>query len=162
MVRATLDEYWRTGDTRFDVITIWHVLEHLRDPATAVQQMKDLLNDSGRLVIAVPTSDGKLFRLAMLLKRYCGTPYLLNELFYFHNPNMHFWYPSARALRILLEQSGFEVQSSETMEAFDWTTIWRRVQSPLFRLLLRLAGPFLKWSRFTASENLIMTGRKRP
>jgi SAM-dependent methyltransferase len=58
IVRASLDDYWRTAGTRFDVITIWHVLEHLRDPVIAVQQMNDLLKDSGTLVIAVPTADG--------------------------------------------------------------------------------------------------------
>jgi len=38
----------------FDVITLWHVLEHLYDPARAVQRIGDLLGKDGYLLIALP------------------------------------------------------------------------------------------------------------
>ncbi len=160
MFRASLEDYCRSADRRFDVVTIWHVLEHLREPAAAVKQMSSLLDKGGTLVVAVPTSDGWMFRLALLLDRV-GLRSLINELFYFHNPNMHFWYPNERSLRTLLEGSGLEVQWAETIEAFDWTTIWQRGSNPLSRFLLRIAGPIIKWSRFTAFENLVIVSRKR-
>ena len=39
---------------KFDVITLWHVLEHVRDLSNFIKQLKQLLKPNGRLVIAVP------------------------------------------------------------------------------------------------------------
>ncbi len=39
---------------KFDVITLWHVLEHLPSLDTHIEQLKDLLNEDGLLVVAVP------------------------------------------------------------------------------------------------------------
>ncbi len=38
----------------FDVITMWHVLEHVHDLHSYIQQLKTLLKKDGRLFIAVP------------------------------------------------------------------------------------------------------------
>jgi 2-polyprenyl-3-methyl-5-hydroxy-6-metoxy-1,4-benzoquinol methylase len=38
----------------FDVITLWHVLEHVTDPVKRMQQIYRLLKDDGILVIALP------------------------------------------------------------------------------------------------------------
>jgi len=41
-------------DKSFDVITLWHVLEHLPDLDAQIKTFKRLLKSNGRLVIAVP------------------------------------------------------------------------------------------------------------
>jgi len=38
----------------FDVVTMWHSLEHLIDPKKALQRIRKLLNENGRLMIGVP------------------------------------------------------------------------------------------------------------
>lgn len=38
----------------FDVITLWHVLEHLPNPKESLKQAKDLLKEDGWLLIACP------------------------------------------------------------------------------------------------------------
>ncbi len=38
----------------FDVITLWHVLEHLPNLEEQIQELKNLLNPNGALIIAVP------------------------------------------------------------------------------------------------------------
>ncbi|NJN41456.1 MAG: class I SAM-dependent methyltransferase [Flammeovirgaceae bacterium] len=38
----------------FNVITLWHVLEHLHDPNGTIQKLKTLLAQNGILVIALP------------------------------------------------------------------------------------------------------------
>lgn len=38
----------------FDVITMWHVLEHVTDLADRMRQLKSLIKKDGRLIIAVP------------------------------------------------------------------------------------------------------------
>jgi SAM-dependent methyltransferase len=42
------------GRTRFDNITLFHVLEHMHDPGAAVEKCFSLLSDGGMLFIAVP------------------------------------------------------------------------------------------------------------
>ena len=39
---------------QYDRITLWHVLEHLNDFEGSIEQLKDLLNPGGVLIIAVP------------------------------------------------------------------------------------------------------------
>ncbi len=40
--------------SQFDVITLWHVLEHIHDLQRTIQKLKDLLKPDGVLIIAVP------------------------------------------------------------------------------------------------------------
>jgi 2-polyprenyl-3-methyl-5-hydroxy-6-metoxy-1,4-benzoquinol methylase len=39
---------------KFDVITMWHVLEHVRNLSEYIKQLKSLLKENGRLIVAVP------------------------------------------------------------------------------------------------------------
>lgn len=157
---SSLQEYAQATTRRFDVITIWHVLEHLQKPVEAMGQMCQLLKAGGNLVIAVPTIDGWMFRLGLLLQRLFGRLELLNELFYFHNPNMHFFYYNEKSIKELLRQVNLKVSSVETIESFDWTTIYRRLSSPISQLFLRITGPLIALSGFTRKENLIVVARK--
>lgn len=47
----------------FDLITMWHFLEHDYDPKATLQKAKALLRPQGRLVIEVPRLDSLTFRL---------------------------------------------------------------------------------------------------
>ena len=51
------------GDTRFDLITMWHFLEHDYDPIRTLGTARDLLKPDGRLIIEVPRLDSTTFRL---------------------------------------------------------------------------------------------------
>lgn len=49
----------------FEVVTLWHVLEHLYDPHRTLMQIRDLLKVGGLLVLAVPnveSIDAKVYR----------------------------------------------------------------------------------------------------
>lgn len=43
--------------TKFDVITLWHVLEHIYPLHETMTKLKNLLTENGRLIIAVPNKD---------------------------------------------------------------------------------------------------------
>ena len=47
----------------FDVVTLWHVLEHLPDPVGALARAADLLKPGGRLVVSVPNNESLQARL---------------------------------------------------------------------------------------------------
>lgn len=42
------------GARRFDVVTLWHVLEHLHDPSSALNRIYGLLAPGGIMAVAVP------------------------------------------------------------------------------------------------------------
>jgi len=48
------DMLFREAPGSFDAITLWHVLEHVHDLHEYMTQIKKLLKDRGRLLIAVP------------------------------------------------------------------------------------------------------------
>ncbi|GFP24459.1 hypothetical protein HKBW3S09_01926, partial [Candidatus Hakubella thermalkaliphila] len=41
-------------DSKFDVITLFHVLEHVPNPSSTMERCRELLNNGGILIIAVP------------------------------------------------------------------------------------------------------------
>jgi SAM-dependent methyltransferase len=51
------------GRDRFDVITMWHFLEHDYDPPRTLETARRALRPEGRLVIEVPRLDSVSFRL---------------------------------------------------------------------------------------------------
>lgn len=54
-ISTDLDEL--AGTDPFDIISLWHVLEHIPDLSQAILQIHDLLTTEGTLLIAVPNSD---------------------------------------------------------------------------------------------------------
>jgi SAM-dependent methyltransferase len=50
-------------DRFFDVVTIWHVLEHLPEPAAELAEARRILRDDGLLVLEVPNSGCLTFQL---------------------------------------------------------------------------------------------------
>ncbi len=53
----TPDQILSTEQNCFDVITLWHVLEHIHDLDDTIQKLHSLLKDDGVLVVAVPIAD---------------------------------------------------------------------------------------------------------
>lgn len=51
---SSLDELTQSQSQRFDIISLWHVLEHVPDLMAYIAEIKGLLNPNGVIVIAVP------------------------------------------------------------------------------------------------------------
>ena len=54
-IKPSLDKL--SGAGPFDIISLWHVLEHIPDLNQAIPQLWNLLAEKGTLLIAVPNSD---------------------------------------------------------------------------------------------------------
>ena len=51
--------------SKFDVITLWHVLEHVENLQEYISELENLLSENGRLIIAVPnykSNDAKYYK----------------------------------------------------------------------------------------------------
>lgn len=86
----------------FDVVTLWDVIEHLEDPRSALQAIKDRLKPQGHLILSTP--DAGSFAARMLGRGW-----------YYLDPIQHISVFSRRNLSKLLADTGFEVGPIETM-----------------------------------------------
>lgn len=82
---------------RFDVITLWHVLEHLRDPRLVITKARSLQRKDGWLIIEIPNGRSFYFRL---FGKY-WQPLLLPE-------HLHFW--TEETIRLFLDSCGYRVE----------------------------------------------------
>jgi SAM-dependent methyltransferase len=79
----------------FDMVTMWHVLEHLTDPLAALVQVRRVLRPGGRMVIEVPNYGSAW---SHLFARFWFPLELPFHLFHF----------SSTSIRALLASAGFE------------------------------------------------------
>lgn len=89
----------------FDVITLWHVLEHLRSPDRDLAGCRALLKEGGLLYVAVPNFASWEARLGR------------DRWFHLDVPR-HLYHFGPATLTALLQQAGFRVQR---VRHFSWT-----------------------------------------
>jgi SAM-dependent methyltransferase len=83
---------------RFDLITLFNVLEHTKDPRQVLTKAHGLLEGSGLLVLELP---------------YVFTPQgLLSRQRWHHFEETHHWFFGRRNIRRLLQDVGYEVLST--------------------------------------------------
>lgn len=83
------------GPDYFDVITMWHVLEHLDKPADLLLEACRILKSNGILMIATPNTDS------------LGFQYGLKNWFHLDSPR-HLVLYNRKSLRLLLHKTGFK------------------------------------------------------
>jgi len=84
----------------FELVGLFHVLEHVLEPVSFLRSCAGLLSPNGRLIVEVPSLDDPLLSLYHL-ESY--------ENFFFQR--QHPFYYSASSLKRLLESTGFVVES---------------------------------------------------
>lgn len=86
----------RFPDRFFDLIALYHVLEHTHDPGQVCREIHRILKDEGFLVIQVPNKESMQYQL---LKRRWAAFDVPRDLHYF----------GTKTLEGLLQKTGFEV-----------------------------------------------------
>ncbi len=57
---ASLEDAEEKLHAKVDVISLWHVLEHLEDPVEVLKHLSRFLTDNGKIIIEVPNADDAL------------------------------------------------------------------------------------------------------
>jgi SAM-dependent methyltransferase len=118
-------------DGRFDIITMFDFIEHVRDPEDLLRCARLRLNPGGVLLLTTP-------RVGSISWRLMGPHW-------FHYVSEHLWFFSPASVRALLGRDGFrsvEVQSAAKAVAvgyalahYDRTTSQSRLFSPVAHVL---------------------------
>jgi 2-polyprenyl-3-methyl-5-hydroxy-6-metoxy-1,4-benzoquinol methylase len=96
------ENLFKLKDNSFDVITLWHVLEHIHRLNENMEIFKRLLKKDGKLIIAVPNHDSSD---AKHYKAYWAA---------FDVPR-HIWHFAPKQMKQLGEKHGFRLSSLHTM-----------------------------------------------
>jgi 2-polyprenyl-3-methyl-5-hydroxy-6-metoxy-1,4-benzoquinol methylase len=87
---------------KYDVITLWHVLEHVHDLNETLSHLKKLLNSNGTIIIAVPnhkSADCKKY------KNYWAA----------YDVPRHLWHFSQETMKLLMEKHKLKIIQIEPM-----------------------------------------------
>ena len=96
----TEKEFLQSKGLHADVISFWHVLEHVENPWDYLAAARKNLNKSGKIVIGVPNVDSFEFKL---FKKY-----------WFHLvPRHHLWHYSPKSMRMLLKKNNFSLEKTD-------------------------------------------------
>ena len=137
-------------DTSYDVITLWHVLEHLPDLEQVMNQLKYLLAPGGVLIIAVPNFDA-----------YEAT--VFNEYWAAYDVPRHLSHFTQKSINGLFGKYNFELQNIKPMKFDSYyvsmlsekyrsgkikyvTAVWNGFKSNFSDLFARMMGWFIHFS----------------
>lgn len=134
-IGALEDLAFETGS--FDAVIIWHVLEHVSDPAGTVRESARLLRKGGLLAIAVPNFGS--MQLSLFRRNW----------FHLDLPR-HLYHFTPGTLTGILERSGFAVVSSTTLSAEQ--NIFGFIQSTLNAIAPRTPNRFYSLLRKTTKR----------
>jgi len=129
----------------FNVITIWHVLEHLPDPNQALRTVSNLLNQSGTIFIAVPN-----------LQSYDARYY--QSFWAGYDVPRHLWHFDKKNMETLLNKNGLQLVKVLPMrlDSFYVALLSESYKHPKRSKLLHLFSAFIVGlkSNFMARKTL--------
>ena len=98
----------RFPEESFDIVTVWHTLEHLPSPSNTLEEIHRILKKDGVLVVAVPNLNNFIARILYLLFRWRKL-----KLFSMKAKELHLYHFSIPTLSAILEKTGFRVKKIE-------------------------------------------------
>jgi 2-polyprenyl-3-methyl-5-hydroxy-6-metoxy-1,4-benzoquinol methylase len=119
---------------KFDIITLFHVLEHFKDPKELLMQLSNLLEDDGRIIIEVPNSDDALLSFYKS-KAFSEFTYWGCHLYLFNIGN----------LKLLMEKAGLKIDFIKQIQRYP-------LSNHLYWLAEGKPGGHNKWNAVDTDE----------
>jgi 2-polyprenyl-3-methyl-5-hydroxy-6-metoxy-1,4-benzoquinol methylase len=129
------------GKYKFDYITIFHVLEHLKNPIDYLKKMKTILNKNGNIIIEVPNADDALLKLYRC-KSFEEFTYWSCHLYLFNN----------KTISHLISKAGYKIKMLKQIQRYP-------VSNHLYWLAKDQAAGHKIWD-FLNSEKIILEYEK--
>jgi len=140
-------EIWEAGypSAHFDLVTCWHVLEHVADPRRFVAEFYRILRPGGYCLLATPNLNDRIFRAAYVLAR--GRRRFLYEenerevhLFFFSTATLERLFASAGFTQIMIgfDRGATAVRSKQLVDGVAWA--WYRLTGRNWGMALELTA----------------------
>ena len=91
----------------YDIITMFHVLEHIPDPKSILGELSEILADDGQIVVEVPNADDALLSL------YNNKPFS-----HFTYWSCHLFLFTAKTLQLLFDQMNLKVNYIKQIQRY--------------------------------------------
>ena len=101
-IKENLSEFSDRDKSKFDIITMWHVLEHVPNLLEYIEKLKELLTQDGYLIVAVPN-----------FKSYDAVHY--KEFWAAYDVPRHLWHFSKKSIEHIFGQKNFEVVNTQPL-----------------------------------------------
>lgn len=124
------------ADDSFDVVTLWHVLEHIEPLNQTLQRIRGVLKDKGLVFVAVPNHTS-----------YDAEYY--HDKWAAYDVPRHLWHFSPKTMRHLVENNGFSVIATYPMpfDAFYVSALTEKNVGHSFSFVRGMTVGFLCWMR---------------
>lgn len=116
---------------KFDVICLWHVLEHLAKPYEYLNKIKKLLQKDGIIIISTPNTESLGFKFGQ------------ENWFHLDTPRHLFLYNKA-SLTYLLTQTGLAVTEIKSEQYDYYTDLFWSVRKSKLKYLIYFLYPLIK------------------
>lgn len=123
-------------DLKFDVITSFHVIEHLPSPKEMLEKLSSLLNPNGKMIIEVPNSNDALLTL-----------YKSEEFSHFTYWSCHLYLYNQSTLQLLAREAGLKVDFIKHIQRYP-------LSNHMYWLSQGKPGGHTKWGEFLDSKQL--------
>jgi SAM-dependent methyltransferase len=137
----------RLPENSFDLVTLWHVLEHLREPVRDLARVRRALRPNGTMLVAVPNYEG-------LSARVFGSHW--DGL----SPPWHLHQFRPRTLSLALAEAGYRVSSVQAFGDHAMYLLWLNSFTHLMDTMPGWAGPLRQalrvGRRLAAASNPIL------
>jgi len=101
--KSVHEDITQIGHRKFDLITLWHVLEHVSDLQEKLLHLKSLLTDTGTIFIAVPNHQS--FDAMLYKEHWAG-----------YDVPRHLWHFSKENMKRLLSNSDLTLKEIKPMK----------------------------------------------
>jgi len=123
-------------DETFDVITAFHVIEHLKEPAMILKEFKNLLNKNGKIILEVPNASDALLTI------YENKPFS-----HFTYWVCHLYLYTQHTLSLLAKKAGLKVDFVKHIQRYP-------LSNHLYWLSKGKPGGHMEWGNFIDSKEL--------
>lgn len=155
-----------TALDKFDVITFNDSLEHLSNIEKILESCYHLLTPSGKLVINIPTSQGFLFKIGLLLYKlgYNAPFYRLWQKDY---ASPHVFYFNSKNLERCVSRYNFRLLYTQPLKTLSLSGLWKRLtmdkkSSVLYSLIIYvLLISFYPFLQVVTSDALLQIYEKQ-
>lgn len=119
------------GERKYDIVTMWHVLEHISSPNNIFKKVNNILNKDGRFIFTVPNIESYGFKLSRTSWFHMDAP-------------RHVFFPTSRTVKILAKNNNFHL---EEFRHFIWEfplDLFWSVKNTRFKIPIWILYPIVK------------------